>query len=283
MNPNKFGSFEKYCLGNGAYLRHAGHQHFACFKGDACQVLQAELDNSGSIFLNKYFNNLGIISTLKLIKYLRRHDVDVVHFHFYPIFSFFTLVSRLLPCKVYFSYRISGDFSRNGFVVRLLKKIRSKVLGIGIDGVFCVSGFARDKFIHNYLADPEIAKVVHNGLNWNFFKLGKKDHGTDEENGLQIICVAALIKDKGIIDVIDAVRLVCEKIPAWQLTVVGDGEDRQELESLVKSSRLESNVSFLGSRDDVPELLNRSDVAVAPSRWGEAFGFTVIEAMAAGL
>jgi glycosyltransferase involved in cell wall biosynthesis len=51
------------------------------------------------------------------------------------------------------------------------------------------------------------------------------------------------------------------------------------LRRLVASSGLEDRVSFLGERDDVPELMRALDVLLLPS-WEEPFGRAVIEAMA---
>ena len=120
-------------------------------------------------------------------------------------------------------------------------------------------------------------------MNWDYFKPEKEAVSDAATNKFRVICVAALKKQKGVIDVIKAVQSVINKIPFIQLTIVGLGGDRTELELFVRTEGLEKNVCFLGLRDDVPSLLNASDVAVVPSRWGEAFGFTVIEAMAAGL
>ena len=44
---------------------------------------------------------------------------------------------------------------------------------------------------------------------------------------------------------------------------------------------LETRVSFLGVRMDVPDILEQSDVAVLSSHW-EGFGLAAVEAMAAG-
>lgn len=283
LSPKKFGSFEKYCLGFGVYLRDKGHEHTACFNGDSCKVLKDELQKVGGAFENLYFHNLGVVSTFLLVKYIYKHKIDVVHFHFYPIYSVFSFVSKFLPYKVFYSYRISGEFSDNNFWVMFFKKLRSKILGAGIDGVFCVSAFAREKFINNYRASRDESHVVHNGLNWDYFPEIKAGVRDDDRKDFRVICVASLIQDKGIIDVIKAVEEVKDNIPSIHLSIVGKGEDRSSFEAYVQSAGLENHVSFLGSRDDVPHLLGESDVAVVPSRWGEAFGFTVIEAMAAGL
>lgn len=66
-----------------------------------------------------------------------------------------------------------------------------------------------------------------------------------------------------------------------KLVLVGDGELRQEIEA--KAAQLPQNsVHLLGSRADIPHLLQAADVFVFPSRF-EGMPVTMIEAQAAGL
>lgn len=68
----------------------------------------------------------------------------------------------------------------------------------------------------------------------------------------------------------------------WRLVIAGDGGCRSELEHLVGERGLHESVSFLGRRDDVPELMSDSALLVAPCSV-EGLGLTVVEAMAHGL
>jgi glycosyltransferase involved in cell wall biosynthesis len=53
----------------------------------------------------------------------------------------------------------------------------------------------------------------------------------------------------------------------------------QQLEALIESLGMQREVVLLGERDDVPEILQASDVLLLPS-WEEPFGRSVVEAMA---
>jgi glycosyltransferase involved in cell wall biosynthesis len=68
----------------------------------------------------------------------------------------------------------------------------------------------------------------------------------------------------------------------WRLDVAGDGAELPRLQELAVSLGIHSSCHFLGPRDDVPDLLRRSAIFLAP-RPDEPFGMSVIEAMAAGL
>lgn len=88
--------------------------------------------------------------------------------------------------------------------------------------------------------------------------------------------VSRLVPQKAVADLIDAV--VPE--PDLQLVIVGDGPLRDQLERRALPAR--SRIRFLGSRDDVAEILPALDVFVLSSHW-EGEPIALLEAMAAGL
>lgn len=68
----------------------------------------------------------------------------------------------------------------------------------------------------------------------------------------------------------------------WQLQIAGDGAERTSLEEQTRRLRIESSVTFLGNRRDVPDLMRAAGLLVAPCDI-EGLGLTVLEAMSAGL
>ncbi len=76
-------------------------------------------------------------------------------------------------------------------------------------------------------------------------------------------------------------RLV-QRHPDWHLVLLGEGDQRKELEQLVDELRLGQQVSLPGWVADVEHRLTRSELFVLPSRY-EGFGNVVAEALACGL
>ena len=71
-----------------------------------------------------------------------------------------------------------------------------------------------------------------------------------------------------------------------RLTIVGDGKQRKELESLARQLKIADVTNFVGAvpHDRVPDYLNQFDIYVAASRLdSESFGVAVLEASACGL
>ena len=65
---------------------------------------------------------------------------------------------------------------------------------------------------------------------------------------------------------------------AW-LLVIGEGSQRDHLESQTRELGIDHRVVFTGRRDDVPAVTAALDLAVLPS-YREALGLSVLEAMA---
>jgi len=99
---------------------------------------------------------------------------------------------------------------------------------------------------------------------------------------------------KGQDTAIEALRLLCAEGVDAHLLLIGSAKfiaratrfDNRSylahLHSLVADAGLQERVSWLGERDDVPELVRALDVLLLPS-WEEPFGRALIEAMALGV
>lgn len=91
-----------------------------------------------------------------------------------------------------------------------------------------------------------------------------------------------LAKVKGQDILIRAFSHVLQECPDAYLVVIGTGPDEDEYRTLATELHIAGRVIFTGHRTDVPELLSALDVVAVPSMWDEAFGFTALEAIAAG-
>ncbi|MCK4905796.1 glycosyltransferase [bacterium] len=91
--------------------------------------------------------------------------------------------------------------------------------------------------------------------------------------------VARLTTQKGIPYLLKAFQLILKNFPDCCLLVVGQGPQKQGLETLSEGLGISSNVKFLGFREDINEIMNLMDVFVLPSLW-EGLPLTILEAQA---
>jgi glycosyltransferase involved in cell wall biosynthesis len=80
-----------------------------------------------------------------------------------------------------------------------------------------------------------------------------------------------------------AVPAILAIAPGFRLRLAGDGSLRGTLESLAAELGIGDVVEFLGTRNDVPDLLGESDLFVFSTTPREGLGSVLFEAMAAEL
>lgn len=102
------------------------------------------------------------------------------------------------------------------------------------------------------------------------------------DNTLVLLQVGSAFRTKGVDRSLQAMASLPEPLKnRAHLLIAGRGQT-SPLEKLAKSLGLNSRVTFLGARDDVPQLLLAADLLVHPART-ENTGTVLLEAMAAGL
>lgn len=122
-------------------------------------------------------------------------------------------------------------------------------------------------------------ELVHNGIEIDSFLDNHTKAELPVKNGdIVITCVAELHPRKGHRYLLEAFRKLQTVMPSLQLILVGTGPAELELKTTAQSM---PNVHFLGWREDIPQILRASDLFVLPSL-REAFGLSVVEAMASG-
>ncbi|MEH7158893.1 glycosyltransferase family 4 protein [Neobacillus drentensis] len=99
----------------------------------------------------------------------------------------------------------------------------------------------------------------------------------ESKNKTVITCVARLRPRKGHKYLFKALARLKDKLENVEVRIVGDGEMKKKLKKLVRKLKLK-NVSFLGSREDIPELLSESDIFVLPTT-SDTLPISIIEAM----
>lgn len=122
--------------------------------------------------------------------------------------------------------------------------------------------------------------VLPNVIELDKFKVAK----APKDGQPQVVFLGRLVERKGCRLLIDAFTILHRSRPEVQLTILGDGPQRQQLEKLVISNGVSDAVTFKGFIDEVdkPRYLAAADIACFPSTGGESFGIVLIEAMAAG-
>jgi len=148
------------------------------------------------------------------------------------------------------------------------------------------------KKIHWIVGSPSTEKEL---IEWGFPKEQVTvinycvDHNVFRQTGVEKLPLPAigylgrLKKYKSIEHLLQAAKIVVQKIPDLKVYIVGDGDNKENLERLSKDLGLENNVIFTGfvSEEEKIEYLQKMHFIVNTSS-KEGWGLTVVEANACG-
>lgn len=105
-----------------------------------------------------------------------------------------------------------------------------------------------------------------------------------ESASCRLLFVGNLGRGKGIQYLIDALSLIPSSREAVRLTLIGEGEEREQLQRQAQKKGVNQIIDFVGVRppEQIPQWMIRSDLLVLPSL-SEGTPNVVLEAMASGL
>lgn len=147
----------------------------------------------------------------------------------------------------------------------------------------CVGEVVRQEILTWRLAPDERFVTIYSGIEFSSYvpkrTVPDTKHGLGMEEAWPIVgSIGHLLEAKAQHDLIEAVRLLREKYPQMKLLIVGEGNRRSALERQIRENGLAHNVSLLGERDDIADLLGIFDV-YAMSSQREGIGRALTEAM----
>jgi GalNAc-alpha-(1->4)-GalNAc-alpha-(1->3)-diNAcBac-PP-undecaprenol alpha-1,4-N-acetyl-D-galactosaminyltransferase len=97
-----------------------------------------------------------------------------------------------------------------------------------------------------------------------------------------IVSMGRLCPQKGYDLLIPAFAKIADRYPDWQLVILGEGADRDKLETLRDELGMHDRICLPGAVQDVAAVLHQAKLFVMASRF-EGFGMAHCEAMSSGL
>jgi len=207
-----------------------------------------------------------------LIREIRERKIDALH-----LYMGWTHITEVLAGKLAGATVIIT--TRRGFVNNLtgVRIFLRRFSNLFVNIIITNSLWMKNKTIWQEKANSKKIIVTYNGL--PDIKISKY---MNAKRKFTIIFVGRLSDVKRAQDLIKAISIVQDKLGDFECLIVGEGNKRRNIESLISSLHLEENIKLLGQRKDIPELLNKADVFMNCSEF-ESNSLAIIEAMRAGL
>jgi len=209
-----------------------------------------------------------------LYKLIKAEKPDVVNVHIYMTrFAFLPVMFNHVPVRIH-TVHVPFKAEASGLYRMLLKFAYKK-------GKFVPVAVSKDVQRTIEEGSKVEAKCIYNGIDLNKFKTDVK-RSFKEDGTIRIICIARFMPEKNHKMLVSAFNKVCQVYSNCKLYLVGEGTLKKQIQEMVSNFGIEDKVEFLGTRKDVPKLLNQSDIFLLSSNY-EGFGLVIAEAMACGL
>jgi phosphatidylinositol alpha-mannosyltransferase len=209
---------------------------------------------------------------------LRDFRPDVIHVHepLVPSVSMHAVLNAEVPVVATFHSNVGRERTSSLWFKLAVPFVRP--VWEGVARRIAVSEAARQSVTSRMGGDD--LSIVPNGVD-----VGRFANATPAvlPSGRHLLFVGRLEERKGFSIAIRAFEQLAARYPDLRLLVIGEGTERDAVETLSPATR--SRVEMLGRVDDdrLASYLKAADVYIGPATGGESFGIVLAEAMAAGL
>jgi len=226
------------------------------------------------------------LGMIRLARHLRRKQIDILHTHLFEPSVTGLLAGLLARTPMRIVTRHYSDYH-----TRINKRwhVRLDRLCTGLShAVIAVSRHTADHLIELEKAPPEKVHVVLNGIDFERVRLSgvdtreriRREFGV--EDAYLLVIVARLHPEKGHHYLFHALAEIQRRSSKpVRLLVAGNGTFYEEYREQVRAMGCDEMVTFLGFRNDSPNLIAAADLLVLPSL-AEAFGLVLAEALYLG-
>lgn len=197
---------------------------------------------------------------------------------FFEIVNEYSAADRVLEANISLKTAILGIlFRRKWFVVHHVHYQHGKGLFPLIKNF--LTFFSKNIAVSNFINGTIWGNgVVIPNFYWSGFRILK-----EIPRNKDLVFVGRLVSDKGVVKIIDALRILKSRNFEPNFTIIGTGPQKEELISLINRYDL-VNVKILGAiaGEELVKELNRHKIMVVPSNWDEPFGLVALEGLACG-
>lgn len=256
-----------------------GHRVIIISIADKKSIITPKSDNIEIICLNMKKNiSSFFISMRKLKNIIKNEQPDIVHSHMVHanIFTRFLRIFVKMPVLICTAHNKNEGGKLRMFLYRITDRLATISTNVSQEAV--------DAFIEKKASTSGRMIPFYNGIDTNIFSYNeiirkkiRSEINLDNEIPL-ILAVGRLTEAKDYPNLLHAfANLNSPKKP--KLAIIGDGEEKENLQQLAYRLNISENVIWLGIKHDVQDWMSACDLFVLSSAW-EGFGLVVAEAMA---
>ncbi|HCJ66688.1 MAG TPA: hypothetical protein DHV62_05005 [Elusimicrobia bacterium] len=290
----RVGGTEQQALYLAKELVNKGHRVFVCTQRFSTKLKKFEL--IGEVPVHRLFSlGRGRIASLSFmfcsIMFLvkKRNHYQIIHVHLASSPAITAVIlGKLLQKKVIVKFGASREFGDiHTSEQRFIGKLKLEILKKYADCFIAPSKEIKEEMIQFGFSVKKVF-TIPNGVDIHkFFPVTPERKSTIREK-LElkypriVTFVGRLTKQKGLDFLIRGWRKICTNTFEIHLLLIGDGEERNNIENLIAQLKIQNMVHLLGNRHNIVDLLQASDIFILPSL-AEGLSNALLEAMSCSL
>ena len=226
------------------------------------------------------------IAVLKIIRQVRKAikvskpDIAYCHSSFAGVFGRIAAIGT--HCKVVYNPHGWAFNMRNTSSMKLrVFRTLEQLLAHFTDKIVCISEAEFESAIDNHISSEDKLELIPNGIDIEAVRSSmgvSRSHLGIADDAFVVGMIGRLSAQKAPDVFIRAAEIIHREIPNSAFIIVGDGEQREEIQDFAQQHGLHLVVT--GWTDKPYSYLKAFDVAMLLSRW-EGFGLVIVEYMAA--
>lgn len=236
-------------------------------------------DNGGRAFqVPRYQDLLNYNKTLINLFYKENWPIVHSHINTLSVFPLRAAKKAGIPHRIAHAHATEAS---NELLRNMLKHIlKPQVPKYSTVNIACANHVGEWMFPNNNY------EVITNGIDVDQFRYNQDTRVKIRESlaltdEILFGCVGRLVPVKNFPKVFSVFKEIQKREPKSALVLIGEGHMRSELEHLAFETLNLQNVTFLGLRNDLPELYQALDCVLMPS-FSEGFPMVSLEAQASG-
>lgn len=278
VTKSNFGGAQRYVFDLATEAKKAGHDVAVVCGGNGSLVQKLKSENILVFQLNTLGRDISILGDLKsflrIKKILKQFRPDVFHINSSKMGGVGVLAGRLTGVKKIIFTAHGWAFNEpRPIIQRTIIKSFVWITILLSHKTICVSEKTKSDVTHWPFIKNKLV-VIYNGIQ-------SFDLVTRTDKSFTVGAISELHKIKGL-DILLKVWAKFVQDYLAKLVIYGSGEEKENLEKLVKELRISDSVIFKGYIDNAREQLSTFDIFVMPSR-SEAMPYSLLEAGFAGL
>jgi glycosyltransferase involved in cell wall biosynthesis len=243
-------------------------------------------DSAESCYVTDMRQTFNPLAVIKIIKQVRRairvSKPDIVYCHSSFAGVFGRLAAIVIHCKVVYNPHGWAFNMRNTSAMKLMVFRKMEQIFANLtDKIVCISEAELKSAMKNHISKEDKLELIPNGIDIDAVRSAvpvKRSELGISDDAFVVGMVGRLSAQKAPDVFIRAAELIHKEIPNSAFIIVGDGEQREEIEEFSRVHGL--NLVVTGWTDMPYSYLKTFDVAMLLSRW-EGFGLAIVEYMAA--